>query len=519
MLGVPVPAKVRTAADVSALHRPWSFALGSGLLKITGSVAAAGPVLEQWPSWGDAEILDAWLAGFRAMCAVESGPQHEQGVATLAFAFLEVAATRDGPDQRHFRDRLVDAVEKLEEDGDRSEHVPSHVFTQYTDRVTGDRFAGLVDLLGPLGAVTDTGTRTVAVTALGQWARGCAQAGRPRRITADLAAKEVVELLADQVCRGADPWSAVWRWLEPRAAADAARELLTAAAGVSAAARIGASDVVDGLGEQVLGVWQEVERIPELGPHARARLATWGDEGLSLAPIDRRWLAVERAAAALDGAGPDEALASVCERIPGADLRSRLDTVARCDHPDAGRVAGALAAFVSSGVTRSVDLVYQLKVVLMHWSPPIWRRVLVPATATLGDLHAVIRVLFGWDDDHLHMFAVGGRRYSDPFFNLHDLEMDDEFAIRLRGVFTGATKKIRYQYDFGASWWHEVTLEKVQEREPRAVYPVCTAFASDSPVEYPSEEEPQEPEPFDMVATNRRLAGTGQPVETDDQDR
>lgn len=67
----------------------------------------------------------------------------------------------------------------------------------------------------------------------------------------------------------------------------------------------------------------------------------------------------------------------------------------------------------------------------------------------------------------------------------HDLEMSDEYGTRLRDVFAGSTKKIRYEYDFGASWWHEITCEKVCDREPGAVYPSCVAFASDSPVEYP----------------------------------
>jgi hypothetical protein len=149
--------------------------------------------------------------------------------------------------------------------------------------------------------------------------------------------------------------------------------------------------------------------------------------------------------------------------------------------------------------------VYQLKVGLVRWRPPIWRRVLVPATITLGDLHAVIQVLFGWGGDHLHMFEVGARRYSDPFFDLGRLEMDDESDVRLREVFAGAAK-IRYEYDFGASWWHEIALERTGEREPGTVYPLCTGFASDSPVEYWSEEYPQEAEPFDLVETNRSLA-------------
>jgi hypothetical protein len=132
--------------------------------------------------------------------------------------------------------------------------------------------------------------------------------------------------------------------------------------------------------------------------------------------------------------------------------------------------------------------------------------VLVPATITLGDLHVVVQVLFGWDGDHLHLFEVGSARYSDPMFDLRDLEMDDESRVRLRTVFTGATKKIRYEYDFGASWWHEVTLEQVREREPGAVYPRCAGFTGDCPVEYWSEDDPQDPQPFDLAATDRRLA-------------
>ena len=66
-----------------------------------------------------------------------------------------------------------------------------------------------------------------------------------------------------------------------------------------------------------------------------------------------------------------------------------------------------MAEFAASGAPRSVDQVAQLKVALAHVRPPIWRRVLLPATATLGDLHEVIQVLFGWDGDHLRVFESG----------------------------------------------------------------------------------------------------------------
>ena len=93
--------------------------------------------------------------------------------------------------------------------------------------------------------------------------------------------------------------------------------------------------------------------------------------------------------------------------MPGADLDDRLAAVRATGHPDAGPLARAVAEFAASGVPRSVDQVAQLKVALSQVRPPIWRRVLLPATATLGDLHEMIQVLFGWDGDHLHVFEVG----------------------------------------------------------------------------------------------------------------
>ena len=85
------------------------------------------------------------------------------------------------------------------------------------------------------------------------------------------------------------------------------RELLTAAANLSAAARIGAGDVADSLGDEALAVWQAVAHLPNLGAHARASATAITDDEPRIAPADARWLAVEFATAALDGTGPDEA--------------------------------------------------------------------------------------------------------------------------------------------------------------------------------------------------------------------
>jgi len=53
--------------------------------------------------------------------------------------------------------------------------------------------------------------------------------------------------------------------------------------------------------------------------------------------------------------------------------------------------------------------VYQLRVVVAGVSPLIWRRLLVSATATIAELHAVLRAAFGWSGPHLHRLVIHGR--------------------------------------------------------------------------------------------------------------
>jgi Plasmid pRiA4b ORF-3-like protein len=69
----------------------------------------------------------------------------------------------------------------------------------------------------------------------------------------------------------------------------------------------------------------------------------------------------------------------------------------------------------------------------------------------------VIQVLFGWDGDHLHLFQVGKKQYSDPFERLDGTE--DEDAVRIRDA-VAPGGKITYTYDLGTCWEHEITLEK-----------------------------------------------------------
>jgi hypothetical protein len=55
---------------------------------------------------------------------------------------------------------------------------------------------------------------------------------------------------------------------------------------------------------------------------------------------------------------------------------------------------------------------YRLRVVIAGISPLIWRRLLIPATTTIAQLHAILQASFGWSGEHLHRFVIGGTEYG-----------------------------------------------------------------------------------------------------------
>jgi hypothetical protein len=120
--------------------------------------------------------------------------------------------------------------------------------------------------------------------------------------------------------------------------------------------------------------------------------------------------------------------------------------------------------------------IYQLKVTLLDTSPPIWRRLLVPAELTLAQLHDVLQVAMGWQDGHLHEFSAGGRRFGprDPGDQFMADDVEDERRVRVFGLFGRTGAKAVYTYDFGDTWEHSIVLEKRLPAAPNMIYPICT---------------------------------------------
>ena len=122
----------------------------------------------------------------------------------------------------------------------------------------------------------------------------------------------------------------------------------------------------------------------------------------------------------------------------------------------------------------SPNQIYQLKITLKDSKPPIWRRVEVPDTVTLAQLHQIIQVAMGWYDSHLHQFTVGRAHYGVPDPDDFE-EVRDERRVTLDQILTGPKQKLVYEYDFGDGWEHVVLLEKAVPPEPGVPYPRCTA--------------------------------------------
>ena len=127
-------------------------------------------------------------------------------------------------------------------------------------------------------------------------------------------------------------------------------------------------------------------------------------------------------------------------------------------------------------------LLYRIKVSLNGVRPPIWRRLFVPGSFSLKDLHDVLQVAVGWTDSHLHQFIARGTLYGrpDPEFGRGCV---NEKGVRLDEVLKAEKDAMTYEYDFGDGWQHKVVLEKILGSAEDGVAPSCTAGARACPPE------------------------------------
>lgn len=125
----------------------------------------------------------------------------------------------------------------------------------------------------------------------------------------------------------------------------------------------------------------------------------------------------------------------------------------------------------------------QIKVTIEGVEPPIWRRMVLPASLSLGELHDAIQAGMGWTDSHMHQFHVGEGRYGSRSSGLaEEQDCGDEARITMADVarMTGA---FFYEYDFGDGWMHRIEFERAPNPKGVLARPVCTDGARACPPE------------------------------------
>jgi len=180
---------------------------------------------------------------------------------------------------------------------------------------------------------------------------------------------------------------------------------------------------------------------------------------------------------------PDRSKAAHRYGDGGPVLPTALDMLAQLARSGGGPFGAGTAVAVLPAKRKKSEgpaPVFQIKVGLRGAKPPIWRRLEVPADISLARLHEVIQIAFDWYDCHLHVFET-------PYgqFGTADSELGHraEAPVTLEQVAPGVRSKIRYTYDFGDDWEHDILVEKLLDRDKSANYPRCTGGRRAAPPE------------------------------------
>ncbi|MGO9079573.1 MAG: hypothetical protein ACLQDY_11100 [Streptosporangiaceae bacterium] len=195
-----------------------------------------------------------------------------------------------------------------------------------------------------LGTDDSAGGLTVALSPLGVW-------GVHRRLRAQgwhvpvlgseqPGAAGLLVLLAS--CDAEDGETEITGWLEQRAPARAAAELIEAAAGGSPGLRGAAFAVLDRIGEVAVPAVRAALANPVLRAHAAVWLHEHGEEA-ELSPDDRTWLLVDLGAGLLEEADPRDVVA---ELLPEVSPDAQAEIVAglwQVRHPAVTELLTALS--------------------------------------------------------------------------------------------------------------------------------------------------------------------------------
>lgn len=123
---------------------------------------------------------------------------------------------------------------------------------------------------------------------------------------------------------------------------------------------------------------------------------------------------------------------------------------------------------------------YEIKVSIRDTHPPVWRRLQIPEGITFHELNAIIQLAFDWCGYHAYDFEVGATLHEEGIF-IELPELDNGwFSHEIRNSkkeridkYFKEYKKMKYTYDFGDNWIHDITIEKTVETDIKLKSPIC----------------------------------------------
>jgi len=111
----------------------------------------------------------------------------------------------------------------------------------------------------------------------------------------------------------------------------------------------------------------------------------------------------------------------------------------------------------------------RLRVAIDDVAPAVVRRVEVPLTMRLDDLHFVLQIAIGWQNCHPFEFRFGDRAWGLVDRDAESNPLPAEGATLAE--FHALGRSFKYGYVFGEDWQHTVEIEAVAPAEPGVVYP------------------------------------------------
>lgn len=103
---------------------------------------------------------------------------------------------------------------------------------------------------------------------------------------------------------------------------------------------------------------------------------------------------------------------------------------------------------------------YEVLIELKGMEEPCYRKVVVDEDLTMHDLHLVVQTAMGWNTSHLYEFITPDDIKIAGYLDGDDYPVDiDANTIQIHNLFN-KTKNLRYIYDFGDWWEHDITIKE-----------------------------------------------------------